>query len=265
MKMKRFASLLAIILTVLLGSFLKAQGPAVAAAFSSSIPVAMTEQESTRPFSALGVAAKLGLGGIGFDVATPLAPKLNLRGGGYFFGYTTTLMEDNINFSTNLLLRSGQISVDWFPRNGSFRISAGVQVYNSNNVSGSGTLPGGQSFTVNHNDFISDVNDPVQVSGSVAIGRKVGPIFTVGWGNIVPRKPHSHISVPIELGFIYVGQPVVSLNFTGSACDDEGDCQSLATDPAFQQDVAAQRTRYQSNISGLRFYPIISVGLGYKF
>src|ERR1700727_2469919 len=53
----------------------------------ASTPVVVSD--SIRPFSSVGVDAKIGLGGIGFDVATPIARKFNLRGGGNFFGYTT--------------------------------------------------------------------------------------------------------------------------------------------------------------------------------
>jgi hypothetical protein len=46
-----------------------------------------------RPFSALGLSTRVGLAGTGFDIATPLATKFNLRAGGDFFSYLTTFQE----------------------------------------------------------------------------------------------------------------------------------------------------------------------------
>jgi hypothetical protein len=48
---------------------------------------ASQEPRVFRPFSRIGVAWRLGIGGAGFDVATPLARKLNLRAGYDRFGY----------------------------------------------------------------------------------------------------------------------------------------------------------------------------------
>src|SRR5580704_2218113 len=75
----------------------------------ASTPVVVSD--SIRPFSSVGVDAKIGLGGIGFDVATPIARKFNLRGGGNFFGYTTTISENNIDYSGDIKLRTGQLSL----------------------------------------------------------------------------------------------------------------------------------------------------------
>jgi hypothetical protein len=47
-----------------------------------------------RPFSSLGFATRFGLAGTGFDVATPVATKFNLRVGTDFFNYRTTFQEE---------------------------------------------------------------------------------------------------------------------------------------------------------------------------
>ncbi|MGF7180582.1 hypothetical protein [Tunturiibacter psychrotolerans] len=62
-----------------------------AAAFVSRPPVPRAATPSYHPFSAIGFATRVGLGGTGFDVATPLAMRFNLRAGGDFFNYATTL------------------------------------------------------------------------------------------------------------------------------------------------------------------------------
>ena len=223
-------------------------------------------ETAVRPFSAIGIDAKIGIGGVGFDVATPLARKFNLRGGGYFFHYNTSISENHITYGSHLNLGSGQLALDWFPLNGGFRVSGGVFFYNGNKISGTATLNPNQSFTLNGKTYYASVTDPVTASASVGLGSKAGPTLSVGWGNIVSRKPGKHFTIPVELGFIYVGGPTIDLGFTGSTCNATGViCRSIANNPNIQSDIAAQESKYQNDLTGLRFFPIISIGFGYKF
>jgi hypothetical protein len=58
---------------------------ATSAAFVTAPPHPKVAIGSYRPFSALGFATRLGVGRAGFDFATPLAKKLNLRAGADLF------------------------------------------------------------------------------------------------------------------------------------------------------------------------------------
>ena len=227
---------------------------------------APARETATKAFSAVGVDVKIGAGGIGFDVATPLARKFNLRGTGYFFRYNTSITENYITYGGDIQLASGGASLDWFPFGGTFRLSAVVIAYNGNQLTGSATINPNESFTLNGTTYYSSATDPAHASATLHLGSKAAPEFSFGWGNIVPRKANKHFSVPVELGFAYVGYPNVHLGFTGSTCNEFGtDCQAVGSNPIFQEDLAAQRNKYQSDLSALRFYPIVSIGFGYKF
>lgn len=257
--------------------------PAVESDFSSSAQPAMSESftvtnasaksaqamdsvTSTRPFSAVGIAAKVGLGGIGFEVATPLGRKVNLRGGGNFFGYSTTVNDSGTAYAGNLQLRSGTVGIDWFPFGGSFRLSGGVEMYNGNQITATATVAPGTSFTENSVTYYSSAADPVHGTASVLLGNKAGPTFSLGWGNIVPRKKGSHISVPFEFGAVYTGVPKLALSLAGTTCDVNGkNCQTIASNTSIQQNITAQQNTYQNDLNALRFYPILSIGFGYKF
>ena len=219
-----------------------------------------------KAFSKVGVDVKIGAGGIGFDVATPLGQKFNLRGTGYFFRYNVSLTEDYVTYSGDLQLAGGGVSLDWYPFNGKFRLSAGAIAYNGNQISASASLNPNQSFTLNGTTYYNSSSDPLHASGTLYLGRKAAPAFGFGWGNIIPRKANKHFSIPVEFGVAYVGYPHVSLGFVGSTCDQYGmACQDVSNNPTFQQDLAAQRSKYQNDLSALRFYPIASIGFGYKF
>jgi len=64
---------------------------ALAGAAAAAAAPAAPAEGSSKPFSGLGVGVKFGIGGIGFDAATPIIPgRLNVRGGAGFFSYTAS-------------------------------------------------------------------------------------------------------------------------------------------------------------------------------
>jgi len=220
---------------------------------------------SVRPFSTAGVAVTVGFLGIGGQVAVPLSERTNLRGEGNFFSYNSATYTNNgISYKGTLKLRSAEMLLDWFPFHGSFRLSPGVQMYNGLNAAATLAVPHGQSFTLNHTDYYSSTANPI-TGTALLTTRKAAPMFTLGWGNIVPR--HGHFSIPFEVGFVYQGAPKVTLTLAGQACDYNGlNCRNAATDPGIQANLAAQQKIVSDDVGKyFRFYPIISSGISYKF
>jgi hypothetical protein len=220
----------------------------------------------TRPFSGLAMGAQVGILGIGFQVATPLASHFNLRGGASFFNYNDALSSDGINYNANLHFRSVETSVDWFPWARSFHISPGALLYNGNQVTANAAVPAGDTFTLNDTTYTSSATDPVRGTGSVKFN-KAAPKITVGWGNLLPRSGR-HFSVPFEIGFAYVGQPKTVLNLAGNACynyEGQNYCSDVATNSMIQTNLAAQQQKIANDISPARFFPILSTGFSYSF
>lgn len=222
---------------------------------------------SVRPFSRIGFDSHAGLGGIGFDVATPLSRRINIRAGSDFFGYSTTFQDQGANVAASLRMRWAHASLDWFPLAGRFRMSPLVVFANNNRAKAAALIPPGSTITLNGQDYSSSPADPLHGGGSVDF-RKTSPGFTLGMGNVIPRTSN-HLSVPVEAGFYYVGQPGLKVNFTGSACDPtlppEIACEAVDQDPGFQQNLAAFVARTNHNLSYASFLPVFSVGFGYAF
>ena len=216
------------------------------------------------PFSGFALGVKGGLLGLGVEAATPVATRLNLRAGANFFSYTDNLTSDGIHYDANLRFRSSEASLDWFPFVRSFHISPGAVLYNGNQITGSASVPGGETFTVNHVTYMSSKNDPVTGTGSVTFN-KAAPKITVGFGNMLPRNG-GHFSVPVELGFAYEGDPKVALNLAGTVCDPSGvNCEQIASAPSVQANIAAQQQKIANDASPARFYPLLSLGFAYSF
>ena len=238
-----------------------------ATAFVSLPPSGVVRPKSFRPFTGIGIASHTGLAGVGFDVATPLSRKFNLRAGSDFFSYASTFQQQGANVAINLRMRSGHASLDWFPFGGRFRLSPQVVFANNNRLQATALIPSGSTVTLNGHDYISSFTDPLHGSGLIEF-RKVSPGFTLGFGNIIPRTK-SHFSIPVEMGFYYAGQPGLKVSFSGSACDPTQPpsigCQSVDQDPGFQQNLSAFIARNNNNLSYASFFPIFSVGFGYAF
>jgi hypothetical protein len=236
------------------------------AAFVTAPPRPLGPNRTYRPFSGLGMATRVGFAGTGFDVATPLATRFNLRAGTDFFSYATSFQEQGANVGINLRLRSGHASLDWFPFGGHFRLSPQLVFGNNNRIVSTAIIPPDSTFTLNGQDYVSSSSDPLRGSGRIDF-RKVSPGFSLGFGNVIPRD-RGHFSIPVEMGFYYAGQPSLQVAFIGSACDPNfsapAGCQSVDHDPGFQQNLTAFKVRNDHNLSYASFFPIFSVGFGYR-
>ena len=241
--------------------------PAAAAAASAAAPAA-PEASQGGPFSGLGVGVKVGVAGIGFDVATPIVPtRLNLRGGATFFSYNLSeTTSDNLVVNGTLKLQNSGVMVDWFPFRGSFRLSGGATVYNNKGFSGSLDVPDGNSFTLGNDKYYA--SGPLVGTGVFKLGGNAGGRVSFGWGNLVPKKGH-HFSFDTELGIEFVSKPTVALGFTGFVCPSAqgANCESpynASTNLTFLTDVTAEQSKLQNDVNFLSFYPIVSVGIGYR-
>lgn len=245
----------------------EASATAAAGVVSTAAAPQVARSTRIRPFSKTGIETHIGIGGIGFNVATPLSTKFNLRTGADFFSYSTSFQQEGANVVADLRLRSEHAALDWFPFGGRFRLSPQVVYANNNRIIATALVPSGSTVTLNGQDYISSYTDPLHGSGSIDF-RKVSPGFSLGFGNIIPRSK-SHFSIPVEAGFYYVGQPRLKVDFTGSACDPsqpaEIGCQRVNQDPGFQHDLSAFIARNNNNLSYASFFPIFSVGFSYKF
>jgi hypothetical protein len=218
-------------------------------------------------FAHFGAGAFISPLGLGVGAATTITSSTNLRLSGNFFTYSLNESIDGVAFTGNANFHSVQGSIDWFPWHGRFHVSPGVLFYNQNQVSAVGSVPAGDSFTLNDTTYYSGSTDPVHGNGTVNF-RKTAPMLTVGWGNWIPRRREKHLSFPFEVGFAYTGDPRIKLNLAGVVCDapsDNVDCRAIDSDPTVQQNINEQIKKVQNDLNVIRFYPIISGGVTYKF
>jgi hypothetical protein len=241
---------------------------------AAAAPAPAATEGSTRPFSSVGVGVKVGLGGIGFDVATPLIPgRLNVRGGAGFFSYTYNGTVSNEPVSASLKLNNAEVMVDWFPFKGSFRLSAGTTVYNITGINGTVSVAAGTTLKIG-NDYYLSAPSPNQLTGNLALGLggKAVPRFTLGWGNMVAKN--HRIRFETELGVEIIGTPTVSWSYGGEACpvssssstscNEDVGYESINSISGVSADIANQVASLQSDVNSVKVLPIFSIGLSFK-
>ncbi|PYX99843.1 MAG: hypothetical protein DMG64_18510 [Acidobacteria bacterium] len=222
------------------------------------------KSESTLSNHRPGIAFKTSLLGFGGDVAVPMTRRSNVRVGFAAFNYGRGFDKDGVSYSGRLNLRSMQALYDIFPFGGGFHLSPGVMMYSGNQLSGSAIVPGGQTVTFGGVDYASDPANPLKGNGKLQFS-KAGPMFLFGFGNLA-RRSERHFGMTVDIGAVYQGVPRTTLNFTGGACDPTGlGCRDVSSDPTVQSNIQSEQAKINHSASPLRFYPVISVGFGYKF
>jgi hypothetical protein len=214
------------------------------------------------PFSRIALGIKADSLGPGVELATPLSRRLNLRATANIFNFRYPFNVDGINYGAEFHFHSGQIAADWFPFHGAFHISPGI-LYFHNTIAATASVAAGQPFQLSDTSYINSVDDPVSGSASITYAHNIAPTLTIGMGNLIPRTGR-HFSVPFEVGVAYLGAAQMAVNLAGTACTTQG-CFNAATDPDTQSSLRQEVLDLNNDLAKFKFYPIISLGFGYRF
>ena len=199
------------------------------------------------PVSAMGVgvSAKAGTLGLGADLTIGLCDYLGIRGtiNGLTYNYNEAFDEANIDADLQLLTYGAIL--DWHVFGGGFRISIGALV-NDNRI-----------------DLSADPNEPLELdgvsydiasfTGTVAFD-EIAPYVGFGYGNAAGDDGRWHFSC--DFGVLYQGDPQVS-------------AMAVAKNPVIQSALDAavenERADIEDDISYGGWYPVIAVGVSFRF
>jgi len=250
---------------------------------SSSLTTATTSTTTTAtPQPAPVAEPRVGFGTIGVDVnlslflfspgievATPVTRKSNVRAGFNAIIYDRTFHSDTNQYGGQIDFKTFQAHYDYFPFGGGFHISGGLLAYFGNPLTATISA---SSFKLNGQEYYP-ANNAAAITGTGKISfNSVSPTITIGFGNIVSRKPHKHFTVPVEFGVALQGSPKANLNFVNAVlCTSSGvpptdpSCQSTTTNATLQTNIASEQNKLNNDLSIIKAYPIFSIGFGYKF
>lgn len=218
---------------------------AVAATFlalSFTGPALAAEGAGTGPVTA---GIKAGTLGIGIGGEYRVNESFGLGLGANYFKYDFDFTADDIDYDAELTLASATVLAHYYPGKGRFRITGGL-AFNGNEIDaqskpeidveiGDTTYPGVRAGTIDGNvDF-----------------RTVAPYLGLGWG----PSPEKRWGVTFDVGVLFQGSPKVDLTASGA----------ISLLPGFQEDLAQEEQKVQDELEGFQYYPIIGLGVYYRF
>ena len=196
----------------------------------------------------IALGAKIGTLGIGAEMTIGLLPHLNARVGLNGFTYNYDRKIDEIDYDFDLNLFSGVLLADWHYLGSAFRLSGGL-VFNQNEIDLKAKTDDDYFIIDNRAYSVEDVGD---LNGTIDFN-KISPYLGIGWGDAVGED--KRLSFFIDLGVLFQGSPQATMSATGS----------IASDPDFQRHLKNEEKEIEDASENYKFYPVIAIGVAYKF
>ena len=218
--------------------------PLAATALLLSAGSAMAQ--SSEPGIAIGATA--GTSGVGLDVQVKLGPIFTLRGATDRLTHSADENYDGVDYSGDLTFDTVGAFIDMHPLANGFLISGGAYLGDRDiALTGTPTGPvdiGGQTYS------------PAQIGtlgGAIKL-QDVAPFLGIGWDDTFYRN--SRWGIRAIAGVAWSDAPEVALSSTGG---------SLSNDPTFQARLRDESRNITDEAEGYGLFPIVQVGLNYKF
>lgn len=195
-------------------------------------------------FAIAGRARSLGCRG---EQLPSSLPDINGRFGAAFLPLGLDTEIGDVNFGFGLSGLTLPLTVDWHPFHGGFHLSGGL-IFNQTSMdldtpSAASLIIGGHFYSA---------SDLGSVHGDVSF-KHIAPYAGIGWGNTF--GPDGHWGVVTNLGVAFLGRPHVVLSATGP----------MASEAGFQEDLNREQRDIEDDLDLLRFYPVFSISLFYRF
>lgn len=191
-----------------------------------------------------GLGLKVSTRGVGADLMRSFGSQFNMRLGVAYFNLTPDGggSGEEYEYSADLNLLSVVLLGDYFPFDNAIRITAGAIL--NLNAADIDLIPT-KSYTVG-----GDTYDPESL-GTLSANvdfNTFAPYIGLGLGN--PLKGEGSFQFTFDVGTMYQGAAAVDLSATG------------LLEPSAAPD---QEQQLEDNLSWFKWYPVVSLGMVYKF
>ena len=200
---------------------------------------------------AQSLSARAGSNGLGAELSAGVGSMFGMRANLLGGSYDREEVESNIRYEGQVKLNNGALLFDLHPLAGTFRLSAGL-VYNDNKLDATGRGDGG---TIE----INGISYPAAAVGTLQAAvrwDKASPYLGFGWGTRPSGTAGLFLSA--DLGAFYM-KPTASLTGTCGAAVPTLVCDQL------QADIRAEERDFRAEVNKYKLYPVLSVGVGYRF
>ena len=165
----------------------------------------------------------------------------------YYNDYSYTTTKDQIDYDAHLHLENYGAALDWHPFAGVFLVSLGV--FKDNNDINAVAQPSSNYVINGHSYPVSLIG---QLDGHVTFN-SWAPF--VGLGIDTLGSTSKGVGFEAGVGVFYQGSPKVVLQASGP----------IASVPGAGQDVLAEQQRLQDEWNSYRYYPVVNLGLVFRF
>jgi len=194
----------------------------------------------------IGLNAKAGTLGAGVELSKSFSEKFNVSLGFNAYDLKTTDSSSDIDYDFNFDLQSVALLGHYHPFSGIFRLTAGA-LYNKNELKLTGKPSAGSTYSING---VSYTAAQVGTLTGTLTFNSTAPYFGLGWGN----RPGGTLGLSADIGVLYQGSPKLALSATGAL-----------SDPTLAADLERERQSAESDLSDFKWYPVVSLGLYYRF
>lgn len=197
-------------------------------------------------------SARVSTLGAGVEVKRTLGSNLAARV--MLNGFSLSLDEEysDVSYDGDLKLKSGGLVLDFHPGGGWFRVSAGI-LLNGNRLDVDAEPTAG---TFEFNDVTYSVAQVGTAKGEADFN-SIAPYAGIGFS----RSPGADggLSISGDVGVVFQGSPSFDLDVTCGAAVPAVTCTRL------QSDADAERAAFEDDADEYKYFPVVSLGLGYRW
>ena len=184
----------------------------------------------------------LGLGlGMGFQATDTIVARIGFNE----FNKNFSTSSGTLNYDGKFKLSSLDALLDWHLFGGATHLTAGI-MSNSNKFNLTAT-PSGGFYTINGTQY--SASQVGTLNGDVSFN-SVAPYLGFGWNS---QPKNKGLEFKSDIGIMFQGSPKATLSYTGTQ------------DPNISSQVAAEQASLNDKLKNYKYYPVISVGIGYAF
>lgn len=207
---------------------------------------AMIAAISAPAVAGTGVNVHVSTLGYGGDVAFQMTDTVDVRVGLNQFKKTIDKTSGSLNYTGDLKLSSFGLLADWHLFNGVTHLTAGL-MGNGNKLSMTATAAANTNYTINGTTYNSG---PTGGTLTTAVDfNKTAPYLGFGWSG---QPKNSGFSFNSDFGIMFQGSPKATVTATGWS----------GAGAALTSDAQAQ---LNEDLKNYKYYPVISIGIGYAF
>lgn len=221
------------------------------AAITILLPRSASAEASAEPDPGLKVAVglKVTTVGVGVEAALKINDYFSVRGGPNWIGFGLSKKSiDGIEYDLDLDFLNGSVFADVHPFQNGFRVTTGL-FFGGNSVDLSST----PTEPVKVGDITFTPQELGTLDGDVSLNT-VAPYVGFGW--ITGQDKEEGFQFFVDAGVKFGGHPDVNLTATGG---------TLSGLPILTNELAKEQGNIANDLKILGFYPLIQIGVNYRF